>query len=119
MALDIGIRETEGVVILRLRGKLIFGKERDHFDNTVKGLLAKNKTRIVLNMEKINSIDDSLGNVAAAWSAAKKHGGGLKIANPSKNVRRLLELTRLDAVLEVYAAEEEALAAFNLTSPSR
>ena len=119
MALDINISETEGVVILCLRGKLLFGEERNHFTGTIKDLLAKNKARIILNMEKINSVDDSLGTVVAAWVSAKKQGGALKIAVPSKGVRHLLRLSKLDSVFEVYATEKDALASFNTTSAPR
>ena len=119
MALDIDISETDGVVILRLRGKLWFGRERDHFTDTIKDLLAKNKTRIILNMEKIDSIDDSLAEVLAAWVSAKKQGGALKLASPSKSVRHLLEITLLDSVFDAYATEEDALASFNITGAPR
>ena len=113
MALGINIRETQGIAVLELNGRLVLGQECDTLRNHVKQLLASNKKKIVLNLRKVNYSDSvGLGCLAAAFTSIRNQDGELKLIEPSKRVQEVLDLTRLNTIFEVYATEEDALASF-------
>lgn len=113
MALRIDIREPHGVAVLELRGRLVFGEECDCLRGQIKQLLAADKKRIVLNLEKVSYSDSAgLGCLAGAFTSVMKNGGELKLIRPSQKIQEVLNLTRLSAIFPVYATEEEALASF-------
>ena len=53
MALSIHVDEAEGVTILRLSGKLVFGEERDELRTYLDRLLGEGKTKIAVDMKGI------------------------------------------------------------------
>ncbi len=113
MALSIHMDETEGVTILRLGGKLVFGEERDELRTCLDRLLGEGKTKIAIDMKGIIYIDDSITTLIPALVSTKKQGGSIKVVSPSKCVQEVLFPNRLNQVIEVYDTEEEALASFN------
>ena len=111
--LSIKIRETQGVTVLDLKGKITLGEACDSLRELLKQLLAANKNKTLLNLAQITFIDAmGLGTLTRALVWARKKGGELKLAAPSKQVHRALEVTGLITAFEVYASEEEALASF-------
>src|SRR4029077_20277524 len=57
VALEITQRETNGICILALTGRLVLGKESGGFRTTVENLVSSGVTRIVVNLEHANYID--------------------------------------------------------------
>ncbi|MFQ5928989.1 MAG: STAS domain-containing protein [Acidobacteriota bacterium] len=113
VGLSINIRESQGVTVLELSGKLIFGKECDTLREQLQPLLATDKKRIVLKLEKVSYCDSAgLGCLTSAFTSIRNQGGELKLVSPSKQVQEALHITRLDAILAVYASEDEALSSF-------
>ena len=69
--------------------------------------------RVVLDGRGITSIDSSgLSALVAALVSVRNHGGHLKLSNMPPTVSKLLEITQLTSVFEVYAHQEDALADF-------
>lgn len=111
MALDINLRETQGITLLRLKGRLVFGQECDCLHEQVKQLLALGKKNLVLNLEKVSHTDSAgLGCLAGIFTSIRTQGGKLKFVKPSEKVQEALALTRLSTVFELYPSEDEALA---------
>jgi len=80
--------------------------------DTVKQLIQENK-RIILNLGEINYIDSGgLGTLVALYTSAASTGASIKLANLTKRVGDLLQVTKLLTVFEVYDSEEKALQAF-------
>ena len=47
-----------------------------------------------------------------SYRTVKQRSGQLKLVHPSRHLRTVLSLTKLDTVLEVFDSEEEASASF-------
>ena len=65
-------REVDGVSIVALEGRIVFGEESNALRVKVKSLIAEGKQKIVLNMENVQYIDSAgLGMLVAANLSAK------------------------------------------------
>ena len=63
-------------------------------------------------------IDSSgLATLISCSRSAHKQGGNLKLVNPSKRVRDILSITRLDSVLEIFDTLDLAQASFGAAPP--
>lgn len=113
MTLTINTRESGGVSILALSGKLILGDESSALRESVKQLLAANKKKILLNLGEVSFIDSAgVGTLVAGYTSAKAQDGELKLTNLTNRFKETLQVTRLLTVFEVYDSEAEALASF-------
>jgi anti-sigma B factor antagonist len=114
MQLTISPREHQGVTVLDLKGRIEAGDESDALRNTLKGLLASDRPRILLNMGEVTRVDSTgIGLLVEAVINTAKKGGELKLANLPKLVRGVLMVHKLLQAFEVYDNEAQALASFS------
>ncbi|PYX70823.1 MAG: hypothetical protein DMG78_17595 [Acidobacteria bacterium] len=79
----------------------------------VKKAIADGSKRIVLNLGEISYIDSGgLGTLVALHTTAHNTGGTIKLANLTRRVGDLLQVTKLLTVFEVHDSEYDALEAF-------
>jgi anti-sigma B factor antagonist len=103
---------NSGILVVDCVGRIVFGDETGYLRDTVKQMLLENK-RIVLNLGEISYIDSGgLGTLVALYTSATSAGASIKLANLTKRVGDLLQVTKLLTVFEVYDSEEKALEAF-------
>lgn len=113
MSLTITTRESGGVTILDLNGKLILGDECGALREQVRQLLAANQKKILLNLANVSFIDSAgVGTLVASYTSTKAQDGELKLANLTKRFKETLQVTRLLVVFEAYDNEAEAVASF-------
>jgi anti-sigma B factor antagonist len=116
MQLKIDICRADGIMILECSGRLVFGDETAALRDQVKDLVAAGKKQIVLELGRVTHIDSGgLGTLVGLYATVRNAGGVIKLANLTQKVRDLLQITKLVAVFEVYASEEEAIEAFRKT----
>jgi anti-sigma B factor antagonist len=112
MALQIGKREREGVVILDLKGRLVAGGESTSLRDEVKAL-ATGPINMILNLEGVDYIDSTgLGGMVICFTTARKAGGTIKLLNLTRRNIELLVLTKLETVFEVFVDEQDAVNSF-------
>jgi len=106
-------REVNGVSIVALNGRIVFGEESNALRAKVKNLIAEGKQKIVLNMKNIEYIDSAgLGMLVAAHLSAKTHGASLCLCQLGSKFHEVLEITRLATVFQVCSTEAAAVASF-------
>jgi anti-sigma B factor antagonist len=112
MQLKITSKTVDGILVLQCSGRIVFGEESALLRDTVKKAIPDHK-RIVLNLGEVNYIDSGgLGTLVALHTTASMAGGTIKLANLTKRVGDLLQVTKLLTVFEVHTSEYEALEAF-------
>lgn len=80
------------------------------FRATVDDLLADNHALLVLNLSDVPYIDScGLGAIVHAFVRACQRGGTMKLANVEGRNRRLLRITHLLTVVEVYDSVDAAV----------
>jgi len=111
--LRIKTRDVGGITVLDLDGSLVTGLGLEVLRPQIAQLVAEKRVNVVLNANQVSVIDSSgVGELVASFSSLKRNGGSMKIANPSKFVREVLQITRLPAIIEVHDTVEAALKAF-------
>jgi anti-sigma B factor antagonist len=112
MQLKLATRTKDGILIMDCSGRIVFGEESALMRETVKKAVSENN-RIVLNLGEVNYIDSGgLGTLVALRTTAQNAGGTIKLANLTKRVGDLLQVTKLLTVFDVYNSEAEAVESF-------
>ena len=79
-------------------------------ERKLKSLISQGKVNIVVNLSKVEYIDSSgLATIILIFKETKKDKGTLRLAETPNKILKILELTRLNELLEIYSSEEEAL----------
>ena len=119
MALKVTTRETDGVAVLALDGRIVLGEETNKLRESVKNLVSQGKRRIVLDVKNVTMIDSSgLGALVAAYSSAKSGGASLRLCNLGAHFNELLQITRLLTVFDVSKTEQDAVRSFGKSQSS-
>lgn len=72
MSVKVTIQEVDGVSVVGLNGRIVLGEESVALRETVKGLMAAGKKKVVLNMSNVTYIDSArLGILVATYVSAK------------------------------------------------
>jgi anti-sigma B factor antagonist len=110
---EIDVRTQDQVKIVRLRGKLNLGASLDRANETLKDLVNAGESRFLLDLQEVPMIDSSgIGLLVRYLTAAKQHGGSLKLLNPSKFALQTLKLVRVLSLFEVFEDQQAAVASF-------
>ena len=113
MALQIIEKESNGVLVLELLGRVTLGEESNQLRTTIKDVLAQGKKHLVLDLGNVTYIDSAgLGTLVAGYTSAQNQGAGMKLANLTKRFREQLNITKLVTVFEVYDSVEGAVKSF-------
>ena len=113
MALEIVEKESHGVTVLALSGRVTLGEETNRLRSKIREALDKGKTRLVLDLGGVSYIDSSgLGTLVSSFATAASQGGTIKLANLTKRFQEQLNITKLVTVFDVYNSVEEAAKSF-------
>ena len=113
MTMKSSTRQVDGVTIVDLSGRITLGEGSVILRDTVRDLLTKGQKKILLNLGDVNYIDSSgIGELVSAFTTVRNQGGELKLLNLSKNVRNLLQVTRLYTVFDVQEDLHQAVKSY-------
>jgi anti-sigma B factor antagonist len=112
MQLKLAKKTVDGILVIGCSGRIVFGEESSLLREEVKKALQDNK-RIVLNLGDVSYIDSGgLGTLVALHTTALGAGATIKLANLTKRVGDLLQVTKLLTVFDVHNSEYKALESF-------
>jgi anti-sigma B factor antagonist len=101
------------VTILTVDGDLVIGESESLFKRTITRLIEEGKVNLLVDLRGVGFLDSSgLGALVRAMTMSQKEGGQAKLLGAGPQVRKLLEMTRLDSVFENYTDMESAVASF-------
>jgi anti-anti-sigma factor len=113
VSLEITQRETNGIYLLALSGRLVLGQESNGLRTTIDNLLSSGATKIVISLEQVYYVDSAgLGALLESHRKTKAKGGRLLLANLGPKLKQALEIARLLPIFETCATEADALASF-------
>jgi anti-sigma B factor antagonist len=74
-------------------------------------VLDQKPDRMIINLSDVSYMDSSgVASLVKLLSRTRKNGISLALAAPTKKVKAIFEITRLDSVFDIFDSEEEALA---------
>jgi anti-sigma B factor antagonist len=117
VAIKTSTRLLHNVVIVDTMGELRLGEGTDCIRTVVGELLGQGYCNILLNLGDVRHIDSAgIGELMSCYTSVNNRGGKLKLLNLNKNVRNLLQITRLYTIFEVEDDEQRAVASFEKSS---
>jgi anti-sigma B factor antagonist len=73
----------------------------------------ENDSKVLIDLSRVSRIDSTgLGVLMGCYSHAVKNAGALKLLNPDAPVRRVLSVTKIDSVLQMFEDEAAAIESF-------
>ena len=113
MNLEIKQRESEGIVILDLRGKLILGPEDALARQEILGLLESGHKNLIVNLKNVADIDTlGVGTLAMFATKFKETGGRVVLVDLSEAHTKVWDTLKLNTVLDIYSDELSAVNSF-------
>jgi len=107
---DLDIRETGAVCVLKVKGRLTGGDAVSHFENAFQRSLVSGHVCLVLDLEAVTFIDSSgIGSIVNALRQSNKAGGTVKLVNPSIFVTKTLKMVGILPLFSVHASQQEAI----------
>ena len=111
--MNVARRQIEGIDILDLKGRLTTVAESGPLREQICGLVTEGKNNLILNLRQVDLIDSTgLGTLVICYAALQQHGGVLKLTNVSPRHLKLLLLTKLTTVFELFDDERDAVNSF-------
>lgn len=111
--MKIEIRTIGDVKILDCSGQITLGEGTMSIRTTVRDILQSGAKKIILNLGEINYVDSSgVGELVSTYTSVVNGGGKLKLLNLEKKIHRLLTITKLLTVFDVFGDEKAALNSF-------
>ncbi|MCA1581940.1 MAG: STAS domain-containing protein [Acidobacteria bacterium] len=111
--MPLSVRQDGPVTIVTVDGDLVIGESEAAFKKTIAGLLEQGQINLLIDMTGVRFLDSSgLGALVRAMTTSQNEGGQTKLLRAGPQVRRLLEMTKLDSVFEIYDDPEKAVMSF-------
>jgi anti-sigma B factor antagonist len=112
--MEIVERRIGNVAILRLIGRLELDDGdvilRDHVDR----LVAQGHVNVVLDLTDVSRMDSAgIGMLVGKYMTVKNRGGMLRLLHLTDRTSRLLHVTRLETVFEIFEDEAAVLKSFS------
>ncbi len=101
MALSIQSRVEEGFAVIELSGTLTLGPTLSSLRETARQLFSANKlSAVILHVGGVTVTDSSgLGELTVVYTLAANRNCRIRLVEASANLRRMLEMTRIDELL--------------------
>src|SRR5580692_6079795 len=113
MPLEFVQREQEGIEIVDLKGRLVFGPEDLYFRGELDLLVQAGKIRIVLNLDQMHELDTTgLGTLLFAHAKLRKAGGDLALVNLKPLHIQVVVEARLASVFNLFKEDQDAINSF-------
>jgi anti-sigma B factor antagonist len=111
--MELKSREDGDITILTVTGDLVIGEPETTFKKTVTQLLEEGRVNLLVDLSNVGFLDSSgLGALVRALTQSQKEGGQTKLLNAGPQVRKLLQMTKLDSVFELHSDLEAAVSSF-------
>ena len=90
------------------------GKRLEDLGRYLTELLDQGQRKIILDMEDVGFVDSAgLGELVACKKRTLERGGDIKLLRPAGQVHKLLVMTLLHRMFEVFQDEAEAVSSFD------
>lgn len=111
--MDLATREDGAVTIITVTGDLVIGDAESNFKKAITRLLEEGRVNLLIDLSAVGFLDSSgLGALVRALTNSQKEGGQTKLLNAGPQIRKLLQMTKLDSVFEIHEDMEAAVSSF-------
>jgi anti-sigma B factor antagonist len=111
--MNISEQRIDDVIVLDLQGSLMGGPEAVSLNEAINRFLDEKSLKLVLDLNSVERVNSSgLGILIKALTTFKTNGGELKVANVSPSLMKLLVITKINTILEIFDSVDAAVKSF-------
>ena len=114
MGLQISVRESDDVTIVRLQGRSTINGESELLSDRLRALTAKGNRKLLLDLAKLTQVDSTgVSVIIDVFLSLQRQGGELKLLRPQGRVLEVLTLFRLLEMIPHFSDEAQAVGSFH------
>lgn len=107
--MNISTRKIGVFDVVTLEGDFLAEPEQNDFRSLVRNLVTDGSKHLIVNLAAIRHVNScGLGSMVCALVMLKKNGGDFRLVGVNADVGKILEITHLDRVFQVYPGINEA-----------
>lgn len=107
-------KQTGGISILQFRANAELTQSARELEQLRREVLEQSDSRVIIDLSRVTKIDSAgLGQLMGCYSHLVRNAGTMKIVNAGPQVRRMLDMTGISALLPHYRDEQAAVRAFD------
>jgi anti-anti-sigma factor len=112
--LQVAERDLGDVTILQIKGQLILDEGDMPLRKDIDALVEHGHVNLVLDLQDVSRLDSAgIGTLVNSYLTTHRHGGDMKLLHVPPRANRLLTMTRLASVFEMYDSEAAVLESFH------
>ena len=114
-SLQITERRMGDVTILDLTGRVVLGEGDVPFRQAIEALVKEKRFKIILNLKDVTYIDSAgVGVMVGKLVSLRRQGGDIKLLTLVQRNLRVMTITKLVTVFEIFESEDEAIKSFEV-----
>ncbi len=107
-------KQSGGVSILQFRANAELTQSARELEQLRREVLEQSDSRVLIDLSRVTKIDSAgLGQLMGCYSHLVRNAGSMKILNARPEIRRLLDMTGISALLPHYRDELDAMRSFD------
>jgi anti-anti-sigma factor len=111
--MDIQDRFLSGCVVVAVADAQFGHPKTLLLKSHISRLINEGHRHIILNLEKLDMLDSfGLAVLISLLKLCRENAGSLSLCNVSESVSRLIAITRVERVLDIYSSESQAVQAY-------
>jgi anti-sigma B factor antagonist len=113
LPMEISVRESDGVHVLAVTGRLTIGEPAEQLTETLQSLVQRGGRKIVINLDGVPQIDSSgISSLVRGSIQLAREGGALHLVCGRGRVRDALTVTRLVEAIPTFDSDNSAMTSF-------
>ena len=112
-AFQVAERDRGDVTILQIKGQLILDEGEIPLRKDIDALVEHGHVNLVFDLQDLSRLDSAgIGTLVNSYLTTQRHGGDMKLLHVPPRASRLLTMTHLASVFEIYDSEDAVLQSF-------
>ncbi|MEZ4653045.1 MAG: STAS domain-containing protein [Candidatus Eisenbacteria bacterium] len=110
--MELRVSTEGGVLLLALEGRLTGASDASRLVETVERQVSHEQNTVVIDLEHISWVDSTgVGALVSSFETIRRLGGTVRFCGLNDRLLRIMEITKLDQVLEITATRADAMEA--------
>ncbi len=106
-------KQNGGISVLRFRANAELTQTARELDQLRREVLEQSDSRVIVDLSRITRIDSAgLGQLMGCYTHLVRNAGTMKIVNARPEIRKILDMTGISALLPHYRDEQDAVRSF-------
>jgi anti-anti-sigma factor len=111
--LRVAERDLGDVTILKITGQLVLDEGECPLRKDIAALMEQGHVKLVFDMHDVSRLDSAgIGALVSSYLTAHRHGGAVKLLHVPPRASKLLAITKLAGVFEIFDSEDAAVESF-------